>query len=130
MATWDDVRRLALALPEATERPSYDQAPAWRVKDKLFVWERPLRAADLQALGPDAPEGPVLGVRVSDLGVKEALVAEQPDVCFTIPHLDGYPAVLVRLEAIDVTELAEFVVEAWLDRAPKKLARAYLDARA
>ena len=130
MATWDDVRRLALAMPEATERPSYDSAPAWRVKDRLFVWERPLRGKDLQDLGDDAPAGPVLGVRVPDEGVKQALIAEQPEVFFTIPHLDGYPAVLVRLDAIDVEELRELVAEAWLDRAPSRLAKAYLEGRA
>ena len=127
MATWDDVRRLALAMPEATERPSYDSAPAWRVKDKLFVWERPLRDRDLADLGDDVPTGPVLGVRVPDAGAKQALIAEQPDVYFTIPHLDGYPAVLVRLDVIGLAELRELIGEAWLDRAPKKLAQAYLE---
>jgi hypothetical protein len=97
------------------------------VKDKLFAWERPLRGKDLTDLGDDAPAGPVLGVRVPDEGAKQALIAEQPDVCFTIPHLDGYPAVLVQLDAIGVDELRELLVEAWLDRAPKKLARAYLE---
>jgi hypothetical protein len=126
MATWDDVRRLALALPETDEHSSGDGRPGWRVKDKGFVWERPLRKGDLAALGDAAPDGPILGARVADLGVKEALLADQPDVLFTTPHFDGYPAVLVQLERISVADLEELVVEAWLTRAPKRLAKAYL----
>ncbi|MEW2445751.1 MmcQ/YjbR family DNA-binding protein [Micromonospora marina] len=125
MATWDDVRRIALALPETTERPTYDQAPAWRVRDKSFVWERPLRRGEQEALGDAAPDGPILGVRVPDLGVKEALVADDPAVYLTTPHFDGYPAVLVRLDRIDVDELTELITEAWYARAPKRLATAH-----
>jgi hypothetical protein len=99
------------------------------VKDKGFVWERPLRRADLEALGDDAPDGPILGVRVEHLMAKEALLADEPDVYFTTPHFDGYPAVLVRLDAIAVEDLDELIVEAWLDRAPNRLAKAYLDER-
>jgi hypothetical protein len=126
MATWADVRRLALAMPEATERTGGDGLAQWRIRDRLFVWERPLRRSDLAALGDAAPHGPVLGVRVPDVGVKEALVTAEPQVFFTTPHFDGYPAVLVRLDRIGVPELEELVVEAWLDRAPRRLARAYL----
>jgi hypothetical protein len=125
VATWDDVRRIALAMPEVTERSSHGQ-PAWRVADKLFVWERPLRKSDIEALGPDAPTGPILGVRTADLGVKEALLADDPAVFFTTPHFDGYPAVLVRLGQITGPELTEFITEAWLARAPKRLAADYL----
>jgi hypothetical protein len=121
MATWDDVRRLALALPEATERPSHG-APAWRVKDKAFAWDRPLRESDRAALREDAPDGPVLAARVPDVGVAQALVADDPAVYFTIPHFDGFPAVLVRLDRIGVAELDELLTEAWLCRAPKRLA--------
>lgn len=126
MATWDDVRRIALALPEAAERVSRGTA-AWRVRDKHFVWERPLRTSDRTALGERAPEGPILGVRVEHLGIKEALLRSDPAVYFTTPHFDGYPAVLVLLERIAVDELEELIVEAWLDRAPKRLAREYLE---
>ncbi|WP_410809114.1 MmcQ/YjbR family DNA-binding protein [Micromonospora sp. 067-2] len=125
MASWDDVRRIALALPETTERGSYDGLPAWRVRDKPFVWERPLRRPDLDALGVAAPDGPILGVRVLDLGVKEALLADDPSVYLTIPHLDGYPAVLVRLDRIGVPELTEVITEGWYARAPKRLAAAH-----
>jgi hypothetical protein len=126
MATWDDVRRLALAMPEATEVVSRGRNQ-WRVKDKLFVWERPLRRSDLDALGDAAPDGPILGARVEHLVAKEAVIASDPDVFFTTPHFDGYPAVLVRLDRIALDDLDEVVVEAWLARAPKRLVKSYLE---
>jgi hypothetical protein len=128
MAGWDDVRRIALALPETSEHVSRGLA-SWRVRKKLFVWERPLRQADLRALGDRAPVGPILGARVEHLVAKEALLADDPGVFFTTPHFDGYPAVLVRLEEIGVEDLDEVVVEAWLAGAPKRLAREYLESR-
>ena len=128
MANWDDVRRLALALPETSERESRGLAQ-WRVRDKLFVWERPLRRSDLEALGDAAPDGPILGARVEHLIAKEGLIQDNPGVYFTTPHFDGYPAVLVRLERIAVEDLEEVVVEAWLARAPERLARGYLEKR-
>lgn len=124
MAGWDDVRALALALPGVTEATSWGR-PAWKVRDRLFVWERPLGRKDLAELGDDAPTGPVLGVRVADEGVKHALIATEPGAFFTTTHFDGYP-VLVRLDAIGRDELGELVVEAWADRAPKALVREHL----
>ena len=126
VATWEDVRRLALALPETSERLSRDLRQ-WRVKDKAFVWERPLRRADLDALGDEAPEGPILGARVEHLVAKEALLADDSTVYFTTPHVDGYPAVLVRLDRIGLEDLQELIVEAWLARAPTRLAKTYVD---
>jgi hypothetical protein len=126
VATWEDVRRIALALPATSEGTSWGSA-SWQVKDKGFVWERPLRKTDRAVRGDDAPDGPILGVRVADLGVKEALIADDPAVFFTIPHFDGYPAVLVLLDRIGVQELEELVVEAWLVRAPKRLVAEYRD---
>jgi hypothetical protein len=128
VATWDDVRELALALPETSERTARGKS-FWEIKGKLFVWERPLRQSDRDALGPDAPIGPILGARVEHLGAKEALIADDPAVYFTTPHFDGYAAVLVLLERIPTDELEELIVEAWLTRAPKRLARAFLEAR-
>jgi hypothetical protein len=128
MATLDHVRRLALALPRTTEKVSWGSAH-WQVSSKGFVWERPLRRADeeaLEAAGVPLPDGDVLGVRVADVGVKEALIADDPDVYFTTPHFDGYPAVLVRLERIGADELRELVEDAWVQRAPKTVARAWL----
>jgi len=98
VATWDDVRRLVSALPEVVEAAGGGTA-SWRVRGRPFVWERPPRRRP---------------------------PADQPDVCFSTPHVDGYPAVLVQLERIDADDLAELVVEAWLDRAPTRLAAAYL----
>jgi hypothetical protein len=125
MATWDDVRRLALALPETSEGVAHGNQ-RWLVGKKTFVWERPLRTSDLRALGDAAPSGPILGARVEHVVAKEALLADDPSVFFTTPHFDGYPAVLVRLGQISVADLEEVVVEAWLAQAPKRLARAYM----
>ena len=126
MATWDDVRRIALELPETSEQLSRDLRQ-WRVKDKGFVWERPLRRGDLEALGDQAPDGPILGARVEHLVAKEALLADDPSIYFTTPHFDGYPAVLVRLDRIGLEDLHELIVEAWLARAPARLAKTYVD---
>jgi hypothetical protein len=122
---WEEVRRVALGLPGASERVSRDLRQ-WIVKDRLFVWERPLRRSDLEALGSAAPEGPILGARVEHLMAKEALLQDDPGVFFTTPHFDGYPAVLVRLDRIGSKDLEEVIVEAWLNRAPKRLVEDYL----
>jgi hypothetical protein len=126
VGSWDDVRRIALDLPETSEQSSRGLA-SWRVRDKGFVWERPLRSADLRALGDAAPTGPILGARVEHLGAKEAFLADEPNVYFTTPHFDGYPAVLVCLDKITVRDLEELIVDAWLARAPKRLAKEYVD---
>jgi hypothetical protein len=128
MATWDDVQRLALALPATTEATSWDNL-AWKVQDRLYAWERPLGKKDRADLGDAAPEGPILAVRVADVGVKDALIADSPHIYFTMPHFNGYPAVLVRLDEIDEAELAEILEDAWLDRAPKRLAAQYRQDR-
>jgi hypothetical protein len=127
MATWDDVRRIALALPDTSEQSSRG-ACQWRVRGKGFVWERPLRPGDVVALGDNAPDGPILAAQVADVGVKEALLADDPRVFFTTPHFNGYAAILVRLDQITVTELDELITDAWLARAPKRLATQYLAA--
>ena len=101
--------------------------PSWRVRTKLFVWDRPLRKGDLEALGDVAPQGEILGARVEDLLAKEALIADEPAI-FTTPHFDGYPAVLLELDEIDLEVLEEIIVEAWLSRAPKRLGREYMAA--
>lgn len=122
------MRAAALALPGTTEGTSYGSM-AWRVRGKGFAWERPLRRADLAALGDAAPDGPVLGASVPDLGAKEALLADDPAVYFTTPHFDGYAAILVRLERIPPAELEELVTEAWLARAPTRLVQQHLGER-
>ena len=79
MATWNDVRRIALSLPDTNEGTSYGNA-AWFVHKKLFVWERPLGKSDLKALGPTAPRGPILGMWTPDLEMKDVLLASDPKI--------------------------------------------------
>jgi hypothetical protein len=125
VATWNDVVRIVGELPLTVEHAPHD----WRVGKKLMAWERPLRKSDLEAFamnGAEPPAGDILGVRVSDEGVKFALVADEPGVYFTTPHFDGYPAVLVRLEAIGIIDLEELITEAWLTQAPKKIVQEFL----
>ncbi|OBK51423.1 MmcQ/YjbR family DNA-binding protein [Mycobacterium sp. 1081908.1] len=125
MATWNDVARIVGELALTSEPSPHE----WRVGKKLLAWERPLRPSDREALadsGVEPPEGDILGVRVSDEGVKFALIADEPRVYFTTPHFDGYPAVLLRLEEIAVRDLVEVITEAWLTQAPKKLVQEFL----
>jgi hypothetical protein len=126
MSKWSDVRRFALRLPETTEERSSSGKRWWVVKGKGFVWERPLRKSDIAALGNDAPDGPVLGVHTADLEMKDVLLRSNPGVCFTTPHFDGYPAVLVRLDKIKPKDLNDLIIEAWLARAPKRVAKEFL----
>jgi hypothetical protein len=128
VASWDDVRSIALALPETSELISRGRSQ-WRVRDKLFVWERPLRPKEAAALDADAPDGPIIAARVEHLGAKEALLAEDPELYFTTPHFDGYPAILARLEPLGGADLDELITEAWLARAPRRLVAAYLAER-
>jgi hypothetical protein len=122
MADWEDVRRIVETLPEVTESTTRGNL-FWRVRGKGFVWERPLRAKDRADLGERAPEGPILGARTESLSAKEAMIASAPEIYFTIPHFDGYSAVLARLDVIPPDELRELIVEAWLAKAPPRLAR-------
>lgn len=124
MVTWDDVAKLALALPETEESTSYGNT-AWTVRGKSFVWERPFSKADLKRLGDNVPEGPILAAYVDGLAEKEAVLAANAGVMFTIEHFNGFPAVLILLDEIDEQTLAATVTDAWLARAPKQLAEAY-----
>jgi hypothetical protein len=126
MATWDDVASVVGELQLTEERSPHE----WRVGKKLIAWERPLRKSDydaLTAVGVEPPQGDILGVRVADEGVKFALIADQPELYFTTPHFDGYPAVLVKLAAIDERGLRELIIEAWLTQAPKRLVQEFRD---
>lgn len=125
MAGWPDVAEIAGTLPSTVET----EPRTWRVGKKLVVWERPLRKADRDALGDRAPTGEILGARVPDEGVKFALIASEPAVYFTTPHFDGYPAVLVRLDAIGPRDLRELITEAWLTQAPRRLVKDFLEQR-
>jgi hypothetical protein len=132
MATWDDVRRMALSLPETSEVSRWGNT-TWSVRDgrkeRGFVWERPLRKSDLAALGPSAPEGPILAARLEHEGHKFALIEADAAVYFTTPHFNGYPAILVQLERISLDALGELIEDAWLACAPKRLAASYLASR-
>lgn len=129
MASWSDVRRIALALPGTSEETTAHVRRAWIVNKKFFVWERPLRKSDLDALGDAAPTGAILGVRTADLEMKDVLLASNPRVYFTTPHFDGYPAVLVLLDKIAAKELKDLITEAWLARAGKRAVAAFLKER-
>lgn len=109
--THDDVRRIALDLPETQERASYGGRPSWRTKTRMFTWIR------------DDPEA--LVVWVDSVEDKDALVAAEPHKFFTTPHYDGHAIVLVRLEAVDVDEATELITDSWRLRAPRKLVRAW-----
>ena len=110
MAGWNDVREIALTLPEVEE--SGEGRMAFRVRGKLFAWEARER------------DGGGLGIRV-DREEKQLILDSNPDVYFTSPHYDGWPGVQIRLEAVDREELRMRLEDAWLIQAPKKLAAAY-----
>jgi hypothetical protein len=109
MVSHDDVRRIALGLPGAYEQSSYEGRPSWRTKPRMFAWLR------------DDPEA--LVVWVDSVEDRDALVASEPDKFFTTSHYDGYPAVLVRLGAVEADEVEELVTDSWRLRAPRSLVR-------
>jgi len=133
MATIDDVRTLALALPGVEERiGGHTGEPAWRCNGGQIAWMRGPRKTDLAQLaelGRTWPEGPVVAVHTETAALAEELIAADPDVFFTIPHFAGYPAVLLRLDAIVPDHLGEVIADAWLLRAPKAVGRAWLAER-
>jgi hypothetical protein len=126
MASYADVERLAAELPEATPGERHGSR-TWFVAGKAFAWARPFTKADLRCFGDQTPpEGPILAVRVADLGEKEAVLATASKAFFTIPHFNGFAAVLIQLNAVSQQELRDAIVDAWLACAPPKLADAYL----
>jgi len=127
MVSVAEVARMALDMPQVAEGERYGNR-AWSVAGKAIAWERPFSKADIRRFGDaQPPAGPILAVRVADLTEKEAVLAAHPDVMFTIPHFDGYSAVLIRLGAVTAPVLREAIVDGWLACAPSTLAEAYLE---
>jgi hypothetical protein len=125
MATFDDAARYALDLPEATEGERHGNR-MWAVRGKVFAWERPFSKADIKRFGDaPVPDGPILAVSVDGLVEKEAVLAGQPKAFFTIPHFDGYAAVLIQLRKVTKKQLRDALVDGWLAKAPPALAEDY-----
>lgn len=117
---------MALDLPQVVESERHGHR-TWFVAGKGFAWERSFSKADIRRFGDAGPpEGPILAVRVADLGEKEAVLTAQPKAFFTIPHFDGYPAVLIQLKAVTKRALREAVIDGWLACAPPNLADEYM----
>ncbi|WP_350276919.1 hypothetical protein [Kribbella sp. HUAS MG21] len=127
MMSLADVERVVAGLP-GTEETARHGMRTWKVGGKAYAWERPFSKADLKRFGDETPpEGPILALTVEDLAEKEAVLAARAgDGFFTIPHFDGYAAVLVQLEKVSGAVLEEAVLDAWLVHAPADVAAAHL----
>jgi hypothetical protein len=121
MATLDDVARLALALPDVVEAEQR-MVRAWSVGTKTFAWERPFSKADIRRFGDvPVPAGPIVAIRLDDLGEKEAVLASGHKGVFTIAHFDGYAAVLIELRSVGLRVLRSLLADGWAACAPPEL---------
>ncbi len=126
MVALDDAVRMVESLPEVTEGARHGQR-TWLVAGKAFAWERPFSKADIKRFGDATPPaGPILALRTADLVDKEAVLAAGAKGFFTIPHFDGYAAVLVQLKVATKKPLREAIEDAWLTCAPERLSQAFL----
>jgi hypothetical protein len=126
MVSLDEVSAMALALPQVTEGERHGHR-TWNVGSKTFAWERPFSKADVKRFGTaPVPDGPIVAVRVGDLAEKEAVLAEQAKGFFTIPHFDGYAAILIQLKVATKKAVRESLLDGWLASAPPTLADAYM----
>ncbi|MFL6160879.1 MAG: MmcQ/YjbR family DNA-binding protein [Jatrophihabitantaceae bacterium] len=128
-ATLDDVARLCLGLPTVIEGERHGNR-TWAVAGKVFAWDRPFSKADIKRFGSSpVPSAPIVAVRVADLGEKEAVLALGQPGFFTIPHFDGFSAVLIQLGLVGKKALREALVDGWLACAPPALAEECLAQR-
>ncbi len=129
MAGLGDVERLVALLPEVSEGARYGHQ-TWLVGGKVFAWVRPFSKADLKRFADaPVPDGPILALVTDGLEDKESLLQEHPDHLFTIPHFEGYSAVLLHLARASDDDLREALLDAWLVHAPADVARSHLQQR-
>lgn len=126
MVTLDDAVRMITALPEVSEGTRYGNR-TWLVVERAFAWERPFSKADIKRFGDDLPpSGPILALVTADIEDKEAVLAVGSKGFFTIPHFDGFAAILVQLDVATRRPLRQAVEDAWLASAPERLSRTFL----